>query len=142
MSPIGTWCERNVPSTGLPSTSFGPVHPLGVRRMIMGHRGRALNPLDRASSWIALILSSAVSRVAARKGDLLEQALQALLIFGDVGIDLAVSAFEVSVRHDAWPAVARAGYEEDLHVPFLDNAVQVDVNEVEPWRRAPVSEEA
>ena len=27
---IGTWCARHVPSTGSPSTSFGPVQPFGV----------------------------------------------------------------------------------------------------------------
>ena len=41
MSPIGTWCERNVPSTGRPSTTFGPVQPLGERKTIIGQRGRA-----------------------------------------------------------------------------------------------------
>ena len=37
----GTWCERHVPSTGRPSTSFGPVQPFGVRRTIIGQRGRS-----------------------------------------------------------------------------------------------------
>ena len=36
----GTWCERHVPSTGTPSTSRGPVQPFGVRRTIIGQRGR------------------------------------------------------------------------------------------------------
>ncbi len=36
----GTWCERHVPSVFWPSTSFGPVQPLGERRMISGQSGR------------------------------------------------------------------------------------------------------
>ena len=39
MSENGTWWERQVFSAGLPSTIFGPVHPLGERRMIIGHAG-------------------------------------------------------------------------------------------------------
>ena len=45
MSPSGTWCERNEPSIGLPSTTFGPVQPLGVRRTIIGQRGRSAEPV-------------------------------------------------------------------------------------------------
>ena len=33
----GTWWARLVPSTCLPSTTSGPVQPLGVRRTIAGH---------------------------------------------------------------------------------------------------------
>ena len=62
----GTWCERQVPSTGTPSTSFGPVQPFGVRSTIIGQRGRARAPPSaRASRWIAAISSSTASSVAA-----------------------------------------------------------------------------
>ena len=40
----GTWCDRNVPSTGRPSMNFGPVHPLSDRRTIIGQRGRVVSP--------------------------------------------------------------------------------------------------
>ena len=40
-SASGTWWERNDPSAGSPSTSLGPVQPLGVRSTIIGQRGRA-----------------------------------------------------------------------------------------------------
>ena len=49
----GTWCERQVPSTGTPSTSFGPVQPFGVRSTITGQRGRSAPPSARAARWIA-----------------------------------------------------------------------------------------
>lgn len=41
-----------------PSTSFGPVHPLGVRSTIIGHRGRSTSS---ASSPAARSLMSAIS---------------------------------------------------------------------------------
>jgi hypothetical protein len=46
------------PSSLCPSISFGQVHPFGVRRMIIGHRGRsgaALFGALRAFFWIARI---------------------------------------------------------------------------------------
>ena len=52
----GTWCARNVPSTGRPSMTFGPVHPLSDRRTIIGQRGRVASPWMRASCWICLDL--------------------------------------------------------------------------------------
>ena len=53
---IGTWCERHVPSTGLPSTSFGPVQPFGDAEH--DHRPRRPVEVGRPSArgpgaWIA-----------------------------------------------------------------------------------------
>ena len=47
-SASGTWCARHVPSTGRPSTTFGPVQPFGVRRTIIGQRGRVRSLPRRA----------------------------------------------------------------------------------------------
>ena len=44
ISANGTWCERQNPSVLSPSTSFGPVQPLGVCRMIIGQLGRWVEP--------------------------------------------------------------------------------------------------
>ena len=66
-SANGTWCERHVPSTGSPSTVFGPVQPFGVRKTIIGHRGRLRLYLSLAgpgAGW-ARSRSTTVSRVAA-----------------------------------------------------------------------------
>jgi hypothetical protein len=65
MSPIGTWCERNVPSVALPSTVFGPVQPLGERSTIIGQRGRSLPWPLRARDWIVRISATTLSSVAA-----------------------------------------------------------------------------
>ena len=63
------------------------------------------------------------------------------LILADVGIDLAVSALEVSVAHDRRAAVPGAGDVNHVEVVFLDDPVQVHVNEVLPGGRAPVSQQ-
>ena len=63
-STSGTWCARNVPSIRLPSSSFGPVHPLGVRSTMHGHAGRRTSP-DRARSLISAISSKTSSMQAA-----------------------------------------------------------------------------
>ena len=65
VSVIGTWCARKVPSMGLPSTSRGPVQPLGVRRIITGQAGRDRKPFLRASAWISFISEIQISSVAA-----------------------------------------------------------------------------
>ena len=83
-----------------------------------------------------------VARNAAGEGELLEQPLHPVLVLRDVGIDLAVGAFQVGVRHQPRPAVARPGDVDDVQVVLLDDAVQVDVDEVQPRRRAPVAEQA
>ena len=65
VSDSGTWCDRQVSSTFLPSTSLGPVQPFGVRRMIIGHSGRPVSPSSRAARWIAAIWSNASSNAVA-----------------------------------------------------------------------------
>ncbi len=54
MSPIGTWWARKVPSIIFPSTTLGPVQPLGVRRTIIGHGGRLRKP------WVARVVLDAI----------------------------------------------------------------------------------
>jgi len=62
---MGTWWARKQSSTGFPSTSLGPVQPLGERNTIMGQRGRVVSPVVRACCWMRLISRMAQSRVAA-----------------------------------------------------------------------------
>ena len=57
------------------------------------------------------------------------------------GIDLAVGAFEVGVAHDRRAAVPGAGDVDHVEVVFLDDPVQVHVDEVLPGRRAPVPQQ-
>ena len=62
---IGTWCARHVPSTGSPSTTLGPVHPLGVFSTMAGQAGLDRSPSSLARCWMARISPITVSMVAA-----------------------------------------------------------------------------
>jgi len=74
--------------------------------------------------------------------ELAEEALDAVAIPLDVRIDFGVGAFEIGVRHEARTAVSGTNDVDHIEVAFSDEAVPVDVEEVEPGRRAPVTEEA
>ena len=65
---IGTWCERQLPSTGLPSTSFGPVQPFGVRSTIIGQVGRDAHAfLTRGALDLADLVEHLVERRSERR---------------------------------------------------------------------------
>ena len=87
-------------------------------------------------------LGRRVARDAAREGELLEQALQPRLVLRDVRIDLAVGPLEIGVGHDPRAAVAGAGDVDHVEVVRLDQAVQMDPEEIEPRRRPPMAEQA
>ncbi len=74
------------------------------------------------------------------KRELKKQPSEAGLVLADIGIDLAVRALEVRVGHHGRPAVPRTGDVDHVQVVFLDDSVQVRVDEVLPRRRPPVSE--
>src|SRR5438094_10305023 len=67
--------------------------------------------------------------------------LHAVRVLRDVGIDFAVSAFEVGIRHQPRPAVTRSGNVDDIEIVFIDDAVQMDIDKVQPWCRAPMAEQ-
>src|SRR5215469_3188836 len=82
-----------------------------------------------------------VARNPARKRELSEQSLHSPLVLRYVRVDLAVRALEVGVRHQTRTAVAWPGDKDHVEVVLLDDAIEMDVDEVEPWRRAPVAEQ-
>src|SRR5208283_5012596 len=79
-----------------------------------------------------------VTRNAARKGELNEEPAQPRLILRDVGIDLAVRSLEIRVADDCRAAMPGSGDVNHVEVVFLDDAIQMHVDEVLPGRRAPV----
>jgi hypothetical protein len=78
---------------------------------------------------------------AARERELAEKTPQAAGVPPDVRIDLAVGALQVGVGHDAGTAVAGTHHVDRVQVTPPDQAVQVDVQEVQAGRRAPVAEQ-
>ncbi len=82
-----------------------------------------------------------VARNPAGKRELREEPLQARLILTDIGVDLAVSPFEIGTGHDGRTAMSRPRHVNHVRVVFLDDSIQVRVNEILTRRRAPVSEQ-
>jgi hypothetical protein len=83
-----------------------------------------------------------VARNPARKRDLNEKPLHPFLVLRNVRIHLRVGAFQIHIRHESRAAMARAGDVDDVQVVGLDDAIQVDIDEVQTRRRAPVPEQA
>ena len=92
--------------------------------------------VDRART-----LRRGVAGNAAGKRELEKELAQPGLILADVGVDLAVGALEIGVAHDRGAAMPRAGDVNHVEVVFLDDPVQMHINEVLPGGRSPVAEE-
>ena len=74
------------------------------------------------------------------KGELREQLFQPGFILADVRINLAVAAFEVSIRHQCRAAMTGTGDVEHVQIMLFDDPVQMHIDEVLARRRAPVSD--
>ena len=127
----GTWWARKEPSICLPSTTLGPVQPLGVRSTIMGHTGRSALLFSRAFFWMALISSMTVSHglghelvhghgvVALDEVRLpaaaLEEALD--LLVGDTGEDGGVANLVAVQVQDGQHGAIGDGVEELVGLP-------------------------
>src|ERR1035438_8267766 len=101
---------------------------------------------ERVAQFTALVnraraVRRRVAGYSSGKRKLKKELSQPGLILADVGIDLAVSAFEVSIAHDSRAAMPGAGDVDHIEVVFLDDPVQVRVNEVLARGRAPVSKQ-
>ena len=57
-------------------------------------------------------------------------------------IHLTVRAFKIGVRDQSRPAVTRTGDVDDAQIARFDDAIQMNVDEVQSGRRAPMAEEA
>ena len=83
---------------------------------------------------------SHMARNAAGKGELLEEFLEPRFVLGHVRVDLAPRSFEVHVAHDRRTTVAGAGHIEHIQIVFLDDPVQMHVDEILTRRRSPVAD--
>src|SRR5262249_9013237 len=78
----------------------------------------------------------------ARKRELFEEPLQASLGLRNLAINLAVSSFKVSICDERRPTVPRSGDVDHAQIVFLNQAGQMNVDEIESRRRSPVTEQA
>jgi hypothetical protein len=77
-----------------------------------------------------------------RKRELLEEPLHALFVLRDVRVHLGVRPLEIHIRHQCGSAVTGPGDVDNAEVAGVDDAVQMDVDEVQSRRRAPVAEQS
>src|SRR5215472_10720386 len=84
----------------------------------------------------------AVAADAPRKGKLLKELVQACFVFAFFRIDFGVRTLKICRSQNARRAVSRARHEDHVEVEFLDQPVQVDIDESQTWARAPMPEQA
>ena len=77
-----------------------------------------------------------------RPRELPKQPLQAVAVAFDGRVVLGVRAFQITVRHDAWPAMARTHDVNHVQVVFFNQPVQVNIQKVQTRRRAPMAQQA
>ena len=79
---------------------------------------------------------------ASRERKLFEEPFYSALILRDVRIELGISPFQVGVGYDPRPAVAGTSDEDHIQVVLLDQAVQMHINKVQTWCRAPMAQQS
>ena len=128
---MGTWWARKQSSTGLPSTSLGPVQPLGERNTIMGQRGRVLSPVVAGVLLDALdlpdgpvqggshLLVHLLRLTALHKAGFPAAAAEELLhlLMGDPGEDGGVGDLEAVQVQDGQHRAVSDGVQEFVGVP-------------------------
>ena len=83
-----------------------------------------------------------VARNPAWEGELLEQLPHPFLVLRDIGVNLAVGAFQIAIGHNAGTAMAGADDIHHVQIALHNDAVQVDIDEIQARRRAPVSKQS
>src|SRR5262245_23074529 len=78
----------------------------------------------------------------ARERKLLEESLHPLFVLRNVRVDLAVGPFQVCVRNQPGAAMARSGDVNRVEVVLLDDAVEMNVHEIQAGRRPPMAQQA
>ena len=93
--------------------------------------------VDRARRFRRDVAGNAV-----RPGELAEQPMQSVAAALDRRIALGIRAFQIGLRHD--PRAAMAGTDDVHHVQIvlLDQPVQMDIEKVQPRRRAPMAQQS
>ena len=78
---------------------------------------------------------------SAGKAELLEQPLHSRDVWADVRIKFAVGAFQIGVGDERRAAVPRPDDIDHVQIVALDHPVEVNVEHIEPRRRAPVAKQ-
>ena len=63
-------------------------------------------------------------------------------VCGNVRIELAVRPFQIGVRHERRAAMPGTGNVNHVQLAFLDDAIEMSIDEILSGRRAPMSQKA
>jgi len=74
-----------------------------------------------------------VARNPSRKRKLFKQLLQALFALRDVGIELAVGAFQIRIGNHSRAPVTRTSQINNIQIVVLNQAIEMRVNKIQPW---------
>ena len=127
------------------SASPSPMMQATIRSGIV--EGGAIGMRQRIAQFAAFVNRAGRFRRdmagnAVGPGELAKQPLQSVPAALDRRIALGVGAFEIAVRHDARAAVAGTNDVDHVQIVLLDQPVEVDIEEVQSRRRAPMTEQA
>ena len=86
-------------------------------------------------------LRGRMTRDAAGKRELPEEPAKSRFVSADVGVELAVGAFEVGIGHDSGTAVTGPRDEDGVEIESSDHPVQMRIDKVQPGRGAPVAKQ-
>src|SRR5260370_30147128 len=85
-------------------------------------------------------LRRGVARDAPRKTELPKQAAHAFVVLRDVRVNFAIGAFEPGIRNHSRTTVTGTANVDHVQVTCLDDTIEMRVNKIQAWRRAPVAE--
>src|SRR5882724_4570010 len=85
---------------------------------------------------------SNMARDTTRERKLFEESFHPCFVLRNVGIELAVGSLQISICNQPWSTVAWTGDVDHVQIMQLNETVEVYVDEVEPRRRAPVTEQS
>ena len=108
--------------------------------------GGAESVRERVAKLAALVdrprrLGRDMARYAAGKRELGEEPLHPLLVLRDVRVHFAIGSLEIGVRDQGRPAMPRPGNIDHVQPMLFDEAVQVDIDEVQTRGGSPMAEE-
>jgi hypothetical protein len=73
---------------------------------------------------------------------LFEELLYPFFVLRNIRIQLAVGSFQVRIGYDSRAPMTRAGNVYDVEILLLDDAVEMNIDEVQSRRRAPVTQQS
>ena len=119
-----------------------------------GHRGdevgvienRAERMRDGVAEFAALVDGAGrfgrnVAGNAAGERELFAQLFHPFVILPDVGVNLAVRAFEIGVRYEKVSAVAGAGKQDHVEIKLFDHSVEMDIHEILSGNGSPMPDD-